>query len=127
MALDRGALICDLAETYGIYDMRALPVETLAVLASGLRENSRIKMKMAGAKAGRDTMLLVAAVDRLSWLCWAKTQDGRKGRNRPASIAEALTEPKNKPAESSKAKGFSTPEEFERAWKAMTGGGDHGN
>ena len=40
MALDREALLCDLAETYGIYDVRALPVSTLAVLASGLRENS---------------------------------------------------------------------------------------
>lgn len=48
LATDRDAVICDLAETYHILDYNALPVPTLAVLASGLRENSRIKMKMAG-------------------------------------------------------------------------------
>ena len=46
----RDELICDMAETYHVYDLRALPVETLATLAAGLRENSRVKMKMAGIK-----------------------------------------------------------------------------
>jgi hypothetical protein len=31
-------------------------------------------------------MLLAAAVDRLTWLAWAKTKDGQKGRNVPKPI-----------------------------------------
>lgn len=42
IATDQDALICDMAETYGIFDLQALPVATLATLAVGLRENSRI-------------------------------------------------------------------------------------
>ena len=46
MAVDRDAWICDLAETYRIFDYRALPVGLLATLSFGLREDSRIKQKM---------------------------------------------------------------------------------
>ena len=46
--LDRDALICDLAETYHIYDMRSLPLQTVATLSAGLRDDSRIKMKAGG-------------------------------------------------------------------------------
>jgi hypothetical protein len=48
LSTDRDALICDMAETYHVYDMRALPTKTVATLACGLREDSRIKLKMAG-------------------------------------------------------------------------------
>ena len=90
MAADRTAWICDLAETYGILDYRALPVETLAALSAGLRENSRIKMKLSGTKIPSDTMLLAAAVDRLTLIVWSKTKDGAAGRNRPGSIMDIL-------------------------------------
>ncbi|MBQ9075088.1 MAG: hypothetical protein IJY32_03895 [Mogibacterium sp.] len=63
---DRGALICDLAETYGIYDYRSLPVSTVATLSAGLREDSRIKTKIRGGKAEFDTDVLIGLVyDRL--------------------------------------------------------------
>lgn len=65
IALDEGALICDMAETYHIYDMRALPAETLATLACGLREDSRIKMKRAGLKYVPLEVLLVRVHDLL--------------------------------------------------------------
>lgn len=42
ISIDRDALLCDLAETYHIYSMRGLPARTLAVLAFGLRADSRI-------------------------------------------------------------------------------------
>lgn len=38
--------------------------------------------------------LLSLIVDRLSWLVWAKTKDGQKGRNRPESVYEILTKEK---------------------------------
>lgn len=65
IALDEGALTCDMAETYHIYDMRALPVETLAVLACGLREDSRIKLKESGLKYVPLEVLLVRVHDLL--------------------------------------------------------------
>lgn len=90
LARDKTALICDLAETYGILDFRALPVETLAALSAGLREDSRIKMKMAGIKIPADILMMAAAVDRLSLLVWLQTKDAEHGGNRPPSVLEIL-------------------------------------
>lgn len=106
-ASDKGALLCDLAETYGIFDMRALPVNTLATLACGLSEDSRIKRKLTGAKLPSDIMLLAAAVDRLSMLFWAQTEDGQKNRNRPKLILSAALEEKENEVET-----FDSPEAF---------------
>ena len=39
MALDEDALVCDLAETYHIFDMYELPCLKVATLAKGLRVN----------------------------------------------------------------------------------------
>lgn len=122
LAVDRTALICDLAETYGILDYKVLPVETLAALSVGLRENSRIKMKLSGAKVKPDFLLLAAAVDRLSLLVWSKTKDAEKGRKRPKSLVEVLNGKKKE----SDVMAFNTAEEWERA-KAKIIGENYGN
>lgn len=122
LATDRDALVCDLAETYGIYDMRALPVTTLATLAAGLREDSRIKKKLSGARVGPDTLLLAAIADRLSLLVWSRTEDAQKGRNRPASIVDALTGKQQN--QGGDAVVFDSPEAFEAARNALIGGAD---
>ena len=111
---DRSALICDLAETYGIFDMGSLPARTVAILASGLRENSRIKMKLTGTKVGNDLLLLAYAVDRLGILIWQQTKDGSKGRNQPESIADKLLGIDVGP-KIHRANTFRSPEEFHRA------------
>lgn len=46
--IDEDALMCDLAETYHIYNYRSLPCKMVATFSCGLRNSSRIKMKMAG-------------------------------------------------------------------------------
>ena len=107
MRLDRDALICDLAETYHIYDLRAVPVATLARLCCGLRENSRIKMKMSGAKMPFETLLMVAILDELRWLKWSKTKDAQKNRKAPKSML-------NKILNEEKVTSFATAEEFEK-------------
>lgn len=122
LAVDRTALICDLAETYGILDYKVLPVETLAALSVGLRENSRIKMKLSGAKVQPDFLLLAAAVDRLSLLVWSKTKDAEKGRKIPKSLVEVLNGKKKE----SDVMAFNTAEEWERA-KAKIIGENYGN
>ena len=115
---DRDALLCDLAETYGIFDFRALPVSVLATLSVGLRDNSRIKMRLAGAKAPRHELLLAAIVDRLSMLLWAQTEDGRHGVNHPLSSFAAIQ------GEASDADGplaFESADDYEAEWARITG------
>lgn len=113
---DETALICDMAETYGIYDWRALPLETAAALASGLREDSRIKRKIAGMPVDTMTLLTAMIVDRLSLLVWSKTTDAEKGENRPGSIVEKILSLDKK--EENEVEGFQTPEDFQDAWRA---------
>lgn len=115
---DRDAVICDLAETYGVLDYRALPVQLLAVLASGLRDNSRIKTSLSGVKATRGEILLAAAVDRLSYMVWGMTEDARKGINRPSSVLDAML---GNTGETQETVGFATAEEYENEWERITG------
>lgn len=126
IAADEDALVCDLAETYGIYDYRALPAPLLATLASGLREDSRIKMRMAGVKASADTILLASAVDALNTLVWFKTKDARTGRNRPESILKKLLQSGDKAGREDEVVRFDSGESFTAAWKKLTGGEENG-
>lgn len=84
VALDENALICDFAETYNIYDYKALPVKLAGTLASGLGENSRIKIKARGEKAPRDTILLAVIADRLGLLMHGL--GGGKGKHPPLLV-----------------------------------------
>ena len=117
---DRNAVICDLAETYGILDYKALPVPLLATLCSGLRETSRIKLRLSGMSVPSDVMLLAAAVDKLAWLVWAQTTDGQKGRNRPESVLEELL---GRHSEPGRLRTFDSPAAFEAARAAILKGG----
>lgn len=108
LRLDRDALLCDLAETYHVFDYKALSVSQLARLSCGLRDSSRIKMKMSGAKAPMDTVLMMAILDNLRLLLWSRTKDAEKNRRKPKSILEEFMKEPN-PVTS-----FKTPEEFEK-------------
>ena len=68
IAEGRQELICDLAETYGIYDYRQLPPMTVAALSVGLRDDSRIKMKMTDSRLTIEQMLMAIIADRLGSL-----------------------------------------------------------
>ena len=76
MRVDKEALECDLAETYGIYDIYSLPISKIAIFAKGLRENSRIKKTLGGLPADLNTILLTSITDSVNWLVWSKTKDG---------------------------------------------------
>ena len=117
LSADEDALICDLAETYGIFDYRALPARTMATLAVGLREDSRIKMHLIGAKIPRKDLLLAAIVDRLSLLVWFNTEDGRNGVNRPPSVLGSIFG--NESADNVEA--FDTADAYEAEWARITG------
>ena len=111
---DEDALVCDLAETYGIYDYESLPLQTVATLSAGLRGDSRIIMEMTGADLSKTDLILTAIADYLALILWSKTKDGHKNRNRPKSIRELFSKKKENDIV-----GFDSPEEFERARQAI--------
>ena len=120
IATDEDALICDLAETYNIYDYRRLPVLTVAVFSLGLRQNSRIKMIMSGNRITLEESLLACAVDILIILAWQKTKDGSKGTNVPQSILGKLLGIDERKSESD-TQTFSSGEEFLRERNRLLG------
>ena len=115
---DKNALLCDLAETYGIYDIGLLPVKTVAILCCGLRETSRIMMKINGMQIPTDILLLAHAIDRLSILVWQNTKDGSKGRNKPESMVDALLKASSKEKKWNVDK-FNSLEEFKARWNEI--------
>lgn len=93
--LDEDALQCDLAETYNIYNYKELPASKVALFSYGLRDDSRIKMKMSGQKKPIETMLQASIADSLRILVWFKTKDGQKGKNRPQSFVDLINSTHN--------------------------------
>lgn len=123
ISADRDALVCDLAETYGIYDFRALPVPVLATLAAGLRDDSRIKMRLTGVRANNTDLLLAAIADRLAILIWQNTKDGHEGANPPKLIYDTLA---GAPEKAGETQTFDAPDSFEAEWTRITGVKRHG-
>ena len=119
---DEAALICDLAETYHIYDYRELPPILVSTLAVGLRDSSRIKMRLNDLPVPPDMVLMASIVDRLGLLVWMKTKDAAKGRNRPKSILDGMLK-NQRPVN-----GFKSGDDFEHArkkiLKQLEGGGE---
>lgn len=77
IATDENALICDLAETYNILDYKKFPCSLIAILASGLKDDSRIKLKLQEQKVGIETLLLAGINDRLTLLMQGLSGDKR--------------------------------------------------
>ena len=114
LGIGEDELICDLAETYNVYEYRELPPFLVATLAVGLRDNSRIKMKIAGQSLTMEQTLLCFAVDLLQYNLWKKTKDGSKNRNRPESILKKMTTK----APKEELERFSTGEDFETWYRS---------
>lgn len=125
VALDEGALECDFAEVYGVYDWRALPARYAATLAAGLRPASRSMMRLRGETLTLEQLLLATIADGSLLRVWQNTVDGQKGENRPQSLLQTLLQ-EPKAAAEDESFGFESPEAF-MAWReAMMGGGADG-
>lgn len=110
ISANENALICDLAETYRIYDYRSLPAKLVATLAAGLRDDSRIKTELAGLKGDSKEIMLAYIFDRLGQVLYALC--GGKG-DAPETIADKYFIEKKQKTEY---QSFSTPEAFWEAW-----------
>lgn len=115
IALDENALICDLAETYQVFDYRSLPVRLVATLSSGLRENSRIRMKMRGDKIPYTDSLLALIYDALQAVFW--NGEG----TRPQSILGLLMG-EDAPKRTEKFRTFESGTDFEEARRKLLRG-----
>lgn len=103
-------LVCDLAETYHVLEMKALPLTKVAVLADGLRENSRVRLFLSGERYTLQEAVQVLTYDSINRLVWLSSADGAKGKNRPESLAKKLFEKKS---DKDKVQGFATAIDFE--------------
>lgn len=113
--LDKDALLCDLAETYKIYDFETLPLTKIAIFAKGLRDDSRIKMKMSESKFSVKESLLAGILDRLTLILYSKTKDAEKGKNYPKLLIEEVKE--------DDVQGFTSSKEFEKMRRKIIEGG----
>lgn len=104
------AIVCDMAETYGILNIKGLPVQKLATLVLGLRDNSRTKLMISGTKADAQTILLASILDAVALLVWFGSKDGQNGVNRPKSVLNVIMGRE----EQGQYKTFATVEDFER-------------
>lgn len=112
-------LACDMAETYGIFDIKRVPARLAATLAVGLREDSRVMRKASGTKFADNTILLACIADCMKWICWGMTEDGKRGINRPESLLDYYLE-RQKPEPDYEI--FDTPEAFWARMKEITKG-----
>lgn len=118
--LDEDALICDLAETYQVYDYKQLPLQTVAVFAYGLKDDSRIKQLLSDQIAPVERVLLASMVDRLSMLLWIQSKDGQKGVNRPAALTDFFI--KKEKEDTREFMTFESPEDYEAYRKQLFSG-----
>lgn len=116
LSVDRDALLCDIAETYHIYDFRALPVTALAVLCCGLKADSRINRKLLGHNYMSAEMLLACVVDNIATLQYRLF--GKEGDEPPKLLYHELygSQPQTEKF------GYANGEDFLEAWKQNGGG-----
>lgn len=115
----REELLCDFAEVYHIYDLRAFSVQYIAILAKGLRPESRTKMKISKAEVTFDRLAMATLIDGVNLLIWQNTKSGQKGKHRPKSVAEKLIK---RESEESEVVGFDSIEDFELTRSRLLGG-----
>lgn len=83
----------------------------MASFVLGLRDDSRLKMKLQNRKLSTENYLLAGIFDRLSLLVWSKTKDAMKGRNRPKLLLDLLEK------KSSEFNKYYSSEDFEKERK----------
>lgn len=114
LSTDEDLFICDMAETYHILDYRALPLKLVATLASGLREDSRIKMKLAGFNYIPAEVVLPRMADDIMLILRTLTGN-KKDVQFISDVMFGKTEKKDRTLK------FASGEEFTKAWKRLTG------
>lgn len=111
----RDELICDFAETYHVLDFWALPVPLMATLAAGLRDNSRIRMKMANITYIPMEVVVPRIADTLTAI--GVGLSGKKAKM-PELLTDVMFAGKKKNDHPVTA--FDSTESFDAAWAKLT-------
>ena len=106
--LNEDALICDLAETYHIFDYRSMPPQLVATLAAGLGDDSRIKRLAGEQPASSEVMLLGGILDALHAIMY-RLSDGSTAP--PVSIIDLMFGNEHEPQK--QCMSFDSYEDFE--------------
>jgi len=109
-------MICDLAETYHLFNYQEYSPLLVGTLVFGLDRNSRVKMDISESKITLERMLLAKIVDELRFISWSKTTDAQRKKNRPKSILRNLL---GKEEEKEQYDTFETYEEFQQKWNSI--------
>ena len=117
---DESALICDFAETYHIYDYRALPVSYAATLAYGLRGDSRIRLKLGEVK--EEVPCFISAAKAADCLALFVNSLREEPEECPALLTDIIYGRWKK--EEKKKTSYSSGEDFRNAWAKLTKGRD---
>jgi len=117
MAECQDEIICDLAETYHILNYEELSPELVAVLLIGLRDGSRVKMKLSDIKVSYDRMIQAKMADDLAFIAWSKTKAAQTNEGRPSSIYQMLLGRQ----EEKECESYDSPEAFFEAWHSRVG------
>lgn len=83
----------------------------MAILVYGLRENSRLKMKILNSKMEIKDYLLAGIFDRLTLLVYANTKDAQKGRNKPKMLLDTIEKSKDNVSSFNSSKDFEKEKE----------------
>lgn len=114
------ALICDLAETYQIYDWKSYHVSFIAILAAGLRQNSRSRMALDSVQADLNGSLLAIIHDDLQNLIYVtQSAHSRKKLKKPEYITDKIIHGVHKQA--TEYQGYESSEDYEKAWERLAG------
>lgn len=103
-------MICDLAQTYGLFNYKSLPPSLVATLVLGLGEDSRVIKKITKARLSYHDSILALIFDSLQIINYKLGH--RKGQGKPKSLYKKLTEENKK----DDLKAFKSPEEFDK-WR----------
>ncbi len=122
LAFDRDALMCDMAETYGIYDIKAFRPKQVAMYACGLSPDSRIYTKMSGIHPRHIMEILAHIVDELQIMRYSLT--AQKGDSLPTLFTDLIMDGEGHKSKEA-TQGFRSGEEFDEAWKNLAKGGDN--
>lgn len=87
-------MICDLAETYQIFDYTRVPVKLLGILVAGLHYNARINRERRDEDYELNTFLLATIADSVNMLLYGFFND-KKGK-KPDLFIDALTKKDDK-------------------------------
>ena len=102
--------MCDMAQTYGVFDWRALPLSMAATLAAGLGPGSRCEGARLGLRVPPRDFLAALAADRLALLLYRYAQSDE----RPQLWSQVMI----REQEIEETGAFETAEDFE-AWRAQ--------